>query len=104
MNPQNQTEQFGTLIVESGTCVLDLSDDAIPCTTTFSAASFPYAGGTVEIKGWSGVVGGGALSTGDKVVVTQTLSSSALSRIKFNVGGQLKSAVQKPGGELARAE
>lgn len=104
LNPQNHTEQFGTLIVESGTCVLELSDDGSPCTTTFSGASFPYAGGKVEIKGWNGVVGGSASSTGDKVVVTQMLSPSALSRIKFNVGGQLKAALQKPDGQLARAE
>lgn len=104
LNPQNHTEQFGSLIVESGACVLELSDDGVPCTTTFSGVSFPYAGGTIEIKGWSGVVGGAALASGDKVVISQTLSSTALSRIKFNVGGVLKSAVQKPGGELARAE
>jgi autotransporter-associated beta strand protein len=83
LNANNQTLNQGALTLTADS-TLNLVDDGITSTITFSSAS--RSGGVLAIYGWSGVQGAG--SDDDQIIISSAPDQNFLNNVWFDLNGQ----------------
>jgi autotransporter-associated beta strand protein len=92
LEARNKTEAMGALTLASSS-ILQLQADSTPGALTFASAS--RTGGTLTVKGWSGVADLTVASTpgtDDRIFITGAASSDFLSNVNFEgypTGGKM---------------